>query len=266
MELGLVVTRPDQPVGRAQVLTPSDTKLFAQEFHIPVTSPLTLKKDMPERVDLEKKLIEIKPDLAIVCDYGLIIPEGIFKIPRIGTFNIHFSRLPEFRGPSPVQATLLRGDPTAWITIFKLTNPPELEVKMDSGPILWQKEYPIKIDDTTQSLYTRLFEEVAKEIPIINFEGKLTEQDHSKATFTKFLTREDGFVEFSHLLELKTYSQFQACYPWPGIWTLRQAQGEPPKRMKILKCHPGEGKLVIDEIQFEGKSPQKTFASSSIFR
>src|SRR3989344_5076200 len=119
-DLKMVVTRPDKPVGRKKILTPSATKLWAQKNNIPVATSLTNL----EMTDL---------DLGIVADFGSIIPGEIFNKPKLGTFNIHFSKLPDLRGASPIQSTLLRGDTTAWVTIFKL------EATLDTGPFLWQK-------------------------------------------------------------------------------------------------------------------------------
>ncbi len=234
-DLILVVTREDKPVGRKQILTPSATKTWALKNNLPTSTTL-----------------DIDCDLAIVSDYGSIIKHEIYERPKFGTFNIHFSKLPELRGPSPVQATLLRGDANAWVTIYKLVFNPELAIKMDSGPILWQKTYPIFRDDTTETLYARLFREVAKEIPGLDFKnGKLIPQDHSQATFCKMLTKDDGFVNFDDINDPKIYNKYRAFYPWPGLWTLKNE-----RRMKILKCHLAKNKLFIDEIQFEGKNPQ----------
>lgn len=252
-QLKLVITREDKPVGRKQILTPSATKIWAQKNNIPVDVILA-----------ESRISDI--DLAIIADYGKIIKHEIYEMPKLGTFNIHFSKLPDLRGPSPVQTTLLRGDKTAWITIYKLKFYPELKIKMDSGPILWQKEYPILPDDTTESLYTRLFLEVAKEIPTINFQGKLTEQDHTKATFCKMLTKQDGFIEWEEIINyqfaIRNYSVYRAMTPWPGLWTVIPSNSEGShknRRMKILKCHLEKNKLILDEVQFEGKKPQTTF-------
>ena len=272
-ELVLVITREDKPVGRKQILTPSPVKQWAIKNGIKVDSSGVAASLLiaPPTAGLQN---DEKVDLAIVADYGKIIKHEVYEKPKLGTFNIHFSKLPELRGPSPVQSTLLRGDKTAWITIYKLKYYPELEIKMDSGPILWQKEYPILPDDTTESLYTRLFQEVAKEIPeIINSLAAcrlpLISQDHSKATFCKMLTKDDGFIEWDLLKNSmyvaccdrnmiptsrveKLYNQYRAMYPWPGIWTIKDG-----RRMKILKCHLEKEKIVLDEIQFEGKTPEK---------
>lgn len=226
----MVVTRPDKPVGRKKVLTPSATKTWANEHKI-------LVKTIKELNDLDY-------DLGIVADFGEIIKEDVFNRAKIGTFNIHFSKLPELRGASPVQYALLEGRNKTSVTIFKL------EKTLDTGPILWQKDYPIFPDDTTNTLYTRLFIEVAKELPNIDFSGKLTPQDHQKATFTKMLTKDDGFVKYEDLEKVETYNKYRAMTPWPGLWTIKEG-----KRMLIRKCHLENEKLVLDIVQFEGKNP-----------
>src|SRR3990167_9165043 len=143
--LELVVTRSDKLVGRKKVLTPSATKLWAIEHKIPISTLKTLS--------------EIESDFGIVADFGQMIPEAVFNKPKFGTFNIHFSKLPDLRGPAPVQFTLLRGDKEAWVTIF------EIEDKLDTGPVLWQQSFPINPSATTQTLYTDLFQKVAKTLP-----------------------------------------------------------------------------------------------------
>lgn len=324
--LKLVVTRPDKPVGRKKILTPSATKLWAQKNNVPVVTPENLNAGTTNQKNLINQILgagvveflseseklrrhlvprqsgdsrknltsqhpQTPPDLAIVADFGQLIPKEIFSLPRLGTFNIHFSKLPDLRGASPVQACLLRGDTTAWITIF------QLEETLDTGPILWQKEYPIFPTETAGDLYTRLFQEVAKELPeIINLLAAnrlpLTAQ-FGTPTFCKKFTKDDGFIEwnvvqkarkgenllFEELPEiqqqaLKTINcklrivnckflldHYRAVSPWPGLWTLvptvnREPDSTVNRRMKILKCHLEEKRLVLDEIQFEGKKPQ----------
>ncbi len=227
-DLVLVVTRPDKPVGRKQILTPSAVKTWA------------IKNDVPYGTSLD-----IACDLGIVADFGRIISPEEFNKPKLGTFNIHFSKLPDLRGASPVQSALLRGDTTAWITIFKI------EKTLDTGPILDQRSFPILLDDTAQTLYLRLFEGVAKYINTLDFSGDLTPQIGAP-TYCKILTRQDGFVKYSSLLEPRTYNLFRAMSPWPGLWTLKNG-----KRLKILKCHPAAAGLVLDEVQFEGKNPTR---------
>ncbi len=282
--LKLVVTRPDKPFGRKQALTPSPVKIWAEENQVPVFTPLTLRSDSPDRTNLVQLLSELSPDLGIVADFGLIIPETIFKTPKYEIVNIHFSKLPDLRGPSPIQFGLLRGDTEAWVTIFKLESSPTLKIKMDSGPIIWQASYPISPEDTTQTLYQRLFQHVAPLLPdilatfVLNSTAT-TPQDHSKATFCRFLTRQDGFISWPQLEDVLSgkilskdglpqvqqealatrpntsatlYNFYQAVTPWPGLWTI-YPNG---KRLKILRCHEASGKLILDQVQFEGKNPE----------
>lgn len=233
-QLKLVVVMPDKPVGRKQILTPCATKTWAIQNNIPfdvILARLASKRACPES------------DLAIVADYGKIIKEEVFNKPKLGTFNIHFSKLPDLRGASPVQSALLRGDTTAWITIFKI------EKTLDTGPILDQRSFPILPNDTTQTLYTRLFEEVSKYITALDFSKKLLPQSGTP-TFCKMLTREDGFIPLADLENPQNYNKFRAYFPWPGLWTIKDG-----KRMKILKCHLEKNKLVLDTIQFEGGKP-----------
>lgn len=241
-DLVLVVTRPDKPVGRKQILTPSPTKLWASKNKIPVETTI-------------QQYNNLTIDLGIVADFGKIISEEEFNKPKLGTFNIHFSKLPDLRGASPVQSTILRGDTIAWITIFKI------EKTLDTGPILDQREFPIFPNDTSQTLYTRFFEEVAKYLPTLDFSKKLIPQK-GPPTFCKKLKKEDGFVDWSIIHNTKyiiqIYNKFRAFSPWPGIWTIKDG-----KRMKILKCHLEENKLILDQIQFEGGKP-KPFSAKLI--
>lgn len=288
-ELSLIITRPDKPVGRKGTLTPSATKIWAEKNGIKVATPETLKKDTPSRLELEHELEQSKPDLAVVSDYGLIIPEKIFSLPKYGTINVHFSKLPDLRGPSPVQFALLRGDDEIWVSVFKLQNPPDLEIKMDSGPIIFQQPYSILPNDTTKAVYRRTFQMAAQiVINAINTIDNLPlkDQDHSKATFCRFLTKDDGFIEWDvlekasrgekvavnelpkiqqealmtkkvpiiHNSSSTIHNFFRAATPWPGMFTLSPSKGG-HKRMIIRKCHLAGEKLVLDEIQFEGKNP-----------
>lgn len=246
--LKLVIVTTDKPAGRNQTLTPCATKVWAQQNGFPFqeTAP-------PDG----------KFDLGVVADYGRILPEEEFNLPKLGTFNIHFSKLPDLRGASPVQQTILRGDATAWITVFKL------ERTLDTGPILDQREFPIFPDDTAELLYTRLFAEAAKYLPKLlqNYQLRISQgekesdilipQDHAKATYCQKLTKQDGFVSWEQLqnpaLHPQIFTRYRAVTPWPGLWTIKEE-----KRVKILKCRLENHRLVLDKIQFEGKKPQSS--------
>ncbi len=167
---------------------------YAQSHNIRFFTPANKE----ELFQLKNDISGLKPDLAIVADYGFIIPAEIFDIPPFKTLNIHFSKLPKFRGPSPVQYTLMMGEKSAWISIILM------DEGLDTGDIIWQKSFDFAQDkegqgETTGSLYNKLFNIASLSLPdVINKyvknELKPQKQDHSHATYTKHLTRQDGYI------------------------------------------------------------------------
>lgn len=183
-------------------------------------------------------------DLGVVADFGLIIPEETMQFFNMGMINIHPSLLPKYRGPSPVQNAILNGDTKTGVTIIKL------DKHMDHGPIITSLEEEIKPDDTAKSLYERLFKlgTVLLQKVIQDFETKkikLTPQDHKNATFTKRLTKEDGFIDFKTISSKEFFDRLiRAYYPWPGVWTSLRLNNDTPA--KVIKFLPGK------KIQVEG--------------
>ena len=256
-----VVTKPDRPVGRKKVLTPSPVKILAKNQGLEVLTPTKLD------TTLSSLLSPLHPDLIVVAAYGKIIPPTVLAVPKYGCLNIHPSLLPKYRGPSPVQFAILNGEEKTGVTIILMDD------KMDHGPILVQTAVPITPSDTEESLTTKLARVGAdlliQTIPRwVAGEIEPQPQDHIQATYTKLLTREDGRIDWRkphHEIE----RQIRAFHPWPGTYTtatklrskISNSKYQIPnndKRIKILKAHlnPG-GNLVLDEIQIEGKKPIK---------
>ncbi len=197
------------------------------------------------------KILNLKLSIAVLADFGLIIPTEILNAFPKGIINIHPSLLPKYRGPTPVQNAILSSDKETGVTIIKLDN------EIDHGPILTQKETTISASDNAQTLYEKLFRIGADLLhrnlnKYIKGEIKLSEQDHSKATFTKMLTREDGFIDLSSLKiensKLKIARMVRAYYPWPGVWTKLNLKTKDQK-LKTIKFLPK------NLIQVEGKKP-----------
>lgn len=184
-------------------------------------------------------------DLAVVADFGLIIPEETMKFFNMGMINIHPSLLPKYRGPTPVQSSILNGDTKTGITIIKL------DKHMDHGPIIAQEEEEIKPDDTAKSLYERLFKlsTVILRKVIQDFEVqkiKLTPQNHNEATFTETLKRDNGFIDFKTISSKEFFDRIiRAYHPWPGVWT-RAKLSSKNEEEKIIKFLPNK------KIQVEG--------------
>lgn len=212
---------------------------------------------------LEKlKSLKVRPEVGVLASFGAILDKKILAIPKHGILNIHPSLLPKYRGASPVQTAILNGEKETGVTIIKM------DEKVDHGPILAQFKEEIKPDDTAQVLYERLFEAGAKVLTSIlpaYLEGKIEprQQDHSKATYTKKLTRDEGKIDWQKPDEyLERF--IRAMYPWPGSWTeveLRiKNQESRIKRLKILRAHlenlsPDTCHLIPDLVQLEGKKP-----------
>jgi methionyl-tRNA formyltransferase len=216
----LVITQPDRPSGRGKKLLPPPVKTFALEHSLPVLQPVRIRKDP----DVLNKLKEIKPDIHIVVAYGQIIPASIIYLPQHNTLNIHFSLLPEYRGASPVQWTLLNGDEKTGVTIF------ELDEKMDEGPILSQAELEIGAMETAPELedrLTRLGTDLL--LKTLNELNRFTPvpQDHSRATYAPLLKKEDGRISWIQTAE-RIFWKKRAFTPWPSIFTFFQS-----KRIKI---------------------------------
>ncbi len=211
-----VVTQPEKPVGRARVVVPSPIKKVALEHNIPVFEPHSLKKDE----EFFKQFKHLKPDICIVAAYGKIIPRRYLEISKYGFINIHPSLLPKYRGPSPIQATIMSGSNETGVTIMKV------DEEMDHGPIVAITNYQLPITKN----YKEMEEDLAKisaELLIetlpkyIKGEIKPKEQDHGQATFTKLLTREDGRINWNKTAE-EIYNQIRALNPEPGTWTTWQ--------------------------------------------
>ena len=191
-----------------------------------------------------ERIKNTKSEVAVLAAFGKILPKNILDHFKYGIFNIHPSLLPKYRGASPVQSAILNGDSQTGVTIIKL------DEQMDHGPILAQEKIAITENDTAQSLYEKLFPLGAKllveNLPdYISGKKQLTEQNHSDATYTKVLTRNDGFIDILNIESDKFERMVRAYFPWPGVWTkaILNTNGE----QMITKFLPNK------KIQVEGK-------------
>lgn len=200
-----------------------------------------------------------KADVGVLASYGRILTKEELFMPKHGILNLHPSLLPKYRGSTPVQTAILNGEKETGLTIVKM------DEEVDHGPIVAQFKEDILPADMAESLYFRLFSEGAKVLKTIlpaYLKGKikLREQEHSKATWTKKFTREDGKIDWQ---KPAAYIErmIRAFSPWPGTWTevsIPDRKANPIRdrvRLKILKAHLENEKLVLDTVQLEGKKP-----------
>jgi len=195
---------------------------------------------------IKKQIAEIKPDLMIVAGFGKILKKELIDLPKIACLNIHPSTLPKYRGPAPIQATILNGDKTAGVSIIKMS-----EI-VDAGAVLGQIELKLRGDEYYPELLKTLSElgiDLLIDILPYYLNGDLTPeaQDESKATFTKPIKREDGEILKSDTAK-KAYNKIRAFRKWPKAYTYCGK-----RRVILLTAHLDQGKLVIDRLQPEGK-------------
>ena len=149
----LVLTQPDRPAGRGMKLTPSPVKQLALELGAPVAQPLSLRLDGKYPDDAaagRAALVAARPDVLVVAAYGLILPQWVLALPRLGCLNIHGSLLPRWRGAAPIHRAIEAGDAETGITIM------QMDAGLDTGDMLLIERAPIQFDDTTGRLHDRL--------------------------------------------------------------------------------------------------------------
>ncbi|MBO9318130.1 MAG: methionyl-tRNA formyltransferase [Chloroflexus sp.] len=212
-----VVTQPDRPAGRERQLTPPPVKVAAQAHNLPVLQPETLRD--PVVIDA---LSALQPEVGVVAAYGEILRRAVLQIPPLGYLNIHPSLLPLYRGPTPVAGAILAGETVTGVTIMLL------DPGMDSGPILAQAVVDLPPTARTGPLTDELFrigaQLLVETLPrYARGEIEPRPQDHSRATVTKMLKKEDGCIDWS-LPAIVIERMTRAYDPWPGAYTFWRGQ------------------------------------------
>ncbi len=258
-----VVTNPDEPVGRKKVLTPPPVKVVAEKYGIKILQP----KRLLNNPEFAEELKNLKPDVGIVAAYGKIIPAEIINLLRHGILNIHPSLLPKYRGPTPIQTTILNGEKETGVTIIKIDEEADHGPTIASEKLKMQNEKFIDLQEKLAELGTNLLIKILPDY----LADKITPQpqDHSQATFTKKFARDDARINWDKAAE-EINRQIRALNPEPGVWTTWNG-----KMLKILeagvmdeesrqngqvfqkenKTTVGtvEGLIVLKTVQLEGK-------------
>ena len=227
----LVVTKPDEPAGRKQIITPPPVKVYAQRHNIPVFQPIHLAHELDRIPDA---------DLFVVVAFGAIIPQAVIDKPKKGTLNIHPSLLPHWRGPSPIQSAILNGDAETGATLM------QIDALMDHGPIIAQQRFSLldkkwtspELHDALADLGARM---LMKAIPEW-MDGALTAapQDDMRTTYCKLLKKDHGRINWSRPAD-EIERMIRAYTPWPSAWTLW------PSRDKIYRIRIDEADIIDDE-------------------
>ena len=261
-----VVTQPDRAQGRSRSqLVASPVKAVAVEESIPVLQP-----DQPRGDAFVQALGALAPDLSIVVAYGHILVPAVIALPTFGTWNIHASLLPRWRGAAPIQAAILAGDTETGVSIMRMVS------KLDAGPVLLQAPTPIAPDETGGELIERLGElgalAIIEALTLQSLGGGVTElaQDESRVTYASKIERESARLDFTRPA-LSVARAVRAFDPRPGAWStlhgemaklsgatlLDDGGGAPGQVLQIdehgaLVCC-GHGSVRIGYIQLAGK-------------
>ena len=227
IEVPLVVTQPDRPVGRRSTPVPSPVARLAGELGIAVEKPERLRGN----TSVFDRVLGLAPDAGVVVAYGKILPNDLLEIPRLGFVNVHASLLPKFRGASPVAAAILAGETETGVTTMRVIE------ELDAGPVYLTRRTAIHPGEDAASLSKRLAElgapllvETLRALEAGTLEA--TPQS-GEASFCRTIRREDGEIDWT-LEAGELVRRLRAYTPWPGLHTFL---GE--ERVKILDLAPG---------------------------
>ena len=258
-EIAAVFTQPDKPVGRKQILTPSEVKVYAQQHlpTVPIFQPASLKDDA-----VAVQIKDLKPDFIVVAAYGKILPQSVLDVATC--INLHASILPKYRGASPIQSAILAGEKQTGVTAMLM------DAGLDTGDMLDFIYTPCD-SKMSSELFCELGELGGELIVKVlkNFENlKPQKQDESKATHCKKISKSDGLFSFDEEAG-QIYNKFRALTPWPGIYLasglkilsleLSDKSGKSGEILSVEEAHVvvacKGGAVKIYELQEPSKKP-----------
>ena len=232
-----VYTQPDRPAGRGQKLMPSPVKQLAAQHGVPVLQPPTLRD-----ADAQAELAALQPDLMVVVAYGLILPQVVLDIPRLGCINSHASLLPRWRGAAPIQRAVEAGDPESGVTVMRM------EAGLDTGPMLLKVSTPISATDTGGSLHDRLAEmgppAVLQAIAGLadgTLQGEV--QDDALATYAHKLNKDEARLDWNRpAVELERL--IRAFNPWPVCHSTLSGEAVKVLAATLAEGHGQPGEII----------------------
>ncbi len=208
-----VYSQPDRPAGRGRKLTASPVKHLATQYNLTVEEPHNFKNDIDRA-----KLRSYCADLIIVAAYGVLLPQAVLDIPRLGCINVHASLLPRWRGAAPIQRAILAGDTTTGICIM------QMNAGIDTGPVLLQTACPIHDDDTAGILHDRLTEIAVSALlkglsNIETLQSNPAHQNGQLACYADKLTKNESIINWQQSADVIA-KQVRAFNPWPIAQTI----------------------------------------------
>ena len=266
-EVVAVLTQPDRAAGRGKKVQMSPVKQLAQAHHIDVLQPENLKGEA-----IRQQLRDLNLDALVVVAYGLIIPQVVLDIPRLGCLNVHGSLLPRWRGAAPIQRAISVGDTETGNTIM------QMEAGLDTGPMLLSEALPIGDSETGGELHDRLAAQGARLlVTVLNdlepYLANATVQPDDGVTYAHKLSKAEGQLDF-RLPTRALYNRIRAFNPFPVAWVPLKGQpmriwkasesplpgkddDEPGHILNVddngIQVATGDGILTLEELQLPGK-------------
>lgn len=243
-EVVAVFTQPDRAAGRGQKIAPNEIKNWAVARSLPVFQPEKLTEE------IRAQLAEFRADVGLVMAYGHILRDEFIATPRLGTLNLHTSVLPSYRGASPIQTAIASGERETGVTLMRIVR------RLDAGPVADVERVAIAPLDTALDVEAKLAAGcvplLARALPrLANGTLAFVEQDESRATFCRKLTKEDGGLDFSAPARVLA-ARINGLFPWPACTV--EIAGEPVRLglAESLSPSPPEGHSSSDTLPEAG--------------
>ena len=224
-----VYTQPDKPAGRGKKLQASPVKQLAEQHQIPVYQPKSLRKE-----EAQAELKALNADVMVVVAYGLILPQAVLDMPRLGCLNVHGSILPRWRGAAPIQRSIWAGDAQTGVTIM------QMDEGLDTGDMLHKVYCGILPTETSTSLYNKLAELAPSALIDVldNLEsGKFIseKQDDSQSNYAEKLSKEEAQLDWS-LPAIQLERNIRAFNPWPIAYFSTEDKDGNAQTLKVYQA------------------------------
>ena len=239
-EFGGLITNPDKATGRGMQIEANELALWASSEKISISKP-------ESNDDLKSLLLSAKTDLVITIAYGKLIPQDLLQLPKFGWINVHFSKLPKWRGAAPVQWAILSGDKTSGITVF------QLDKGMDTGPTYLTHEIDINPMERSDELLDRLSvigaDLAIKTVDLISQNIPPSPQSDTEASLAPKFKKSDGKLDWNMQIE-QILNQYRALAANPGVWTML---GDLRLKIDGLRISYGMEKIAPSSVVIEGE-------------
>ena len=239
-EFSGLITNPDKATGRGMQIEANELALWASSEKISISKP-------ESNDDLKSLLLSAKTDLVITIAYGKLIPQDLLQLPKFGWINVHFSKLPKWRGAAPVQWAILSGDKTSGITVF------QLDKGMDTGPTYLTHEIDINPMERSDELLDRLSvigaDLAIKTVDLISQNVPPSPQSDIDASLAPKFKKSDGKLDWSMQID-QILNQYRALAANPGVWTML---GDLRLKIDGLRISYGMKKITPSSVAIEGE-------------